>query len=497
MAEIDPAPPASMEIALPAHLHTLAALRLPALLGAAAADAAGVETIGIAALQWLARRPDPLLLRPSAACIAAAHAAGLAAPLLGLSPPPPPAGARRMTIRFDDGALNFGREPLDGLAALAATGARLIAEPLPERADAPIDAISFVFTALVPEDADAAALADLFAEFEPHCAIQWAAPAAAADAPAGPLSAPTAPSALPAPAAPSGGGDAPETKLARLIALVDELAIAQSVLIDALGPDRGALAAEIGDAERIQRMLQHAIAELGAAPMDRLLGLDAAGWRWDGPRLELEAVVMTGIAEALAPALAARPGGSASARFEDGGVRLELAPAPAVNEALARAVKAVGGRIESEAPALALRLPRSLSLVDALIVRLGEDRYALPVALMVEALRPAPDALHRIGRDGLMLRFGQAYIPVVALGARLGAPRWEADPGAAVLVVVEGEQGRRALLVDAIDEQRQITVKPIAGGLNRLPGVAGAAIVRGNRVALVVDLPALLREGAD
>ena len=71
------------------------------------------------------------------------------------------------------------------------------------------------------------------------------------------------------------------------------------------------------------------------------------------------------------------------------------------------------------------------------------------------------------------------------------AEEGERDPGKAVLIVVEGAQGQAALLVDTIQDQRQVVVKSLEANYQAIDGLAGATILGDGRVALIIDVDAL------
>jgi two-component system chemotaxis sensor kinase CheA len=64
-----------------------------------------------------------------------------------------------------------------------------------------------------------------------------------------------------------------------------------------------------------------------------------------------------------------------------------------------------------------------------------------------------------------------------------------------VLIVVDGDQGQMALLVDSIQDQRQVVVKSLEANYQAIDGVAGATILGDGRVALIVDVDALTASG--
>ncbi|SFP72131.1 CheW-like domain-containing protein [Sphingomonas rubra] len=110
-------------------------------------------------------------------------------------------------------------------------------------------------------------------------------------------------------------------------------------------------------------------------------------------------------------------------------------------------------------------------------------------------MRPTATILSRFGADGSLLDVRGAYVPVLPIADYLGIADAESDPANAVLIVVEGDQGQVALLVDTIHDQRQVVVKSLEANYQAIEGVAGATILGDGRVALILDVDALTARG--
>ncbi len=159
-------------------------------------------------------------------------------------------------------------------------------------------------------------------------------------------------------------------------------------------------------------------------------------------------------------------------------------------------IQALGGRIsiqsrEGVGSSFSLSLPLTLAVLDGMIVTIGEQTFVIPLSHIVESLRPTGETLNRFGLDGALLDVRGAYVPVFPLADHLGIADAERDPTKAVLIVVEGDHGQAALLVDTIRDQRQVVVKSLEANYQEIDGVAGATILGDGRVALIVDIDTL------
>ncbi|MCZ8333763.1 MAG: chemotaxis protein CheA [Rhodobacteraceae bacterium] len=157
------------------------------------------------------------------------------------------------------------------------------------------------------------------------------------------------------------------------------------------------------------------------------------------------------------------------------------------------AILALGGRIgitstPGEGTALRISLPLTLAVMDGMVVRAGGQPLVLPVSSIVETLSFDGAALHSLGDGGRLVELRGQCLPILSVATALGLTHCPARPQDQVIIIVEREdKSRLALIVDEIDDQRQIVIKSLDENYGHIPGIAAATVLGDGSVALIID----------
>ncbi len=164
-------------------------------------------------------------------------------------------------------------------------------------------------------------------------------------------------------------------------------------------------------------------------------------------------------------------------------------------------VRALGGRIEVESETgkgtlIRLVLPLTLAILDGLTVRVGDETYVFPLASVLESFQRQTADVQTVKGDREVISLRGEFIPVVRLQNLLAVGSNPDASERTLLVLVESEGRRAAMAVDELLGQQQVVIKSLETHYKRVEGISGATILGDGRVALILDVPGLMRQEA-
>ena len=166
-------------------------------------------------------------------------------------------------------------------------------------------------------------------------------------------------------------------------------------------------------------------------------------------------------------------------------------------------IKQLGGVLEIDSTpgkgtVFTVRLPLTLSVSRALLVNVGEDIYAIPLMSISGIERISPSELEALlnSENPVFAWVGEEY-EVMHLTGVLGAGTGQiaSDSGKLALLLAKSGDHRIAFAIDGLIGSREIVVKSLGPQLSTLKDLAGATILADGSVALIIDMPSLIRRG--
>lgn len=161
-------------------------------------------------------------------------------------------------------------------------------------------------------------------------------------------------------------------------------------------------------------------------------------------------------------------------------------------------ITALNGTVEIESREgtgmkVIVRLPLTLAIMDGMSVRVSNEVYILPLSSVVESFQVKPDEINTVAQGAQLVKVREEYMPVIELERVFDVPRKDYANANSIMVVIEAEGSRVAVMVDELLGQQQVVIKNLESNYRKVPNVSGATILGDGKVALILDTSGLIR----
>ena len=166
-----------------------------------------------------------------------------------------------------------------------------------------------------------------------------------------------------------------------------------------------------------------------------------------------------------------------------------------------RNIESIGGTVilhnaPGQGSHFVIELPLTLAILDGMVVRVAGENYIVPIASIIETLRPAPGDVRGMADGGHVMNVRGVFTPVLFLHALFGVRNAVNDASQGLIILVESGDTRVGLVVDELIGQQQVVIKTLEDNTDPIEGVSGATILGDGKVSLILDVAALSRTGS-
>lgn len=159
-------------------------------------------------------------------------------------------------------------------------------------------------------------------------------------------------------------------------------------------------------------------------------------------------------------------------------------------------IEKLRGKIEidskvGEGTTFSMVLPLTLAIIDGMLVQAAGEIYIIPTLSVVESFRPEQEIVHALKEKGEFVSLRGQHLPIIRLSDVFDLTTERIEPWEGILVCVETEAGRIAIMVDELVGRQQVVIKPLGKALAKLKEISGGAILGSGDIALILNVDEL------
>ena len=162
-----------------------------------------------------------------------------------------------------------------------------------------------------------------------------------------------------------------------------------------------------------------------------------------------------------------------------------------------RNIEALGGTVTiktalGKGTTFTLKLPLTLAIIEGMTVRIGKETYIVPLLSILESIQPKEGTVKTVVEKGELINVRGTYLPMVRLYEVFNLQPEYTDVVKGILLILETEGERVAVMVDEILGQQQVVIKSMEQNFRKVEGIAGATILSDGTVGFILDVRGLL-----
>jgi two-component system, chemotaxis family, sensor kinase CheA len=162
-----------------------------------------------------------------------------------------------------------------------------------------------------------------------------------------------------------------------------------------------------------------------------------------------------------------------------------------------RNIEALGGTVtikteQGKGATFTLKLPLTLAIIEGMTIRIGRETYIVPLLSILESIQPKEGMVKTVVGKGELINVRGTYLPVIRLYEVFALQPEYTLPTKAILLILETEGERVAVMVDEIVGQQQVVIKSMEQNFRKVEGIAGATILGDGTVGFILDVRGLL-----
>ncbi len=148
--------------------------------------------------------------------------------------------------------------------------------------------------------------------------------------------------------------------------------------------------------------------------------------------------------------------------------------------------------VEGKGSKFTLRIPLTLAIMEAMLIRVGDSKFALPILSIRESFRPNPNSI-TVTMDGLeVVKVRQEILPIMRLHDLFSLESDSEILQEGILIIIEARERKVCLFADEIVGQQQAVIKGLSDYIGKVPGVTGCMILGDGSIGLILDIESLI-----